>query len=148
MSKLRYNPLFIFWHLLKNDIHKLEYDPKTQWKFHLLMTRFWFFNLFVALGCYFLFPGVWSKASILYLVVVSLYANGATDFGAVPSSYAAMKTEEIQQSQTGMEHITLPMDDKYMLSQSRSAGLDMDMAHAGLVSPVNLAPGSIVEPDV
>lgn len=136
MTKLRYNPISMLWHLIKNDAHKLEYDPATQWKFHRNMTRFWVCNFLVALAVYFLAPELWNKASILYLVLVSLYANAATDYGAVPSSYAAMKADEIQQAQTtqiSTDNIVLAVQPEYMAeiaAESRENG--HEMAHSAL----------------
>lgn len=100
MSKyIRYNPLFILWHVLRNDIHHLEYDPRTQWRYHLIMTRYWVANFPVVIVLFFWFPHLWIAIALFLNTIYSLYANLATDFGAVPSSYGAMKAQEISDRQ-------------------------------------------------
>lgn len=140
MTKLRYNPLSMLFHLVKNDVHQLEYDPTTQWKFHRNMTRFWVCNFIVALAVYFFAPGVWSKVSILYLVLVSLYANAATDYGAVPSAYAAMKTDEIaEQNKERTTQISTDVLPKFLQDASTSVFKQtIDSA----------APGTVIEPSL
>lgn len=92
----------IFWmilHLIKNDAHLLEYNPKTQWKFHLKMTWFWVANFpFVSL-LYFGFPKLWIGLGLLMNTYYSLYANFDTEFGAIPASYAAMMSDQIASKQ-------------------------------------------------
>lgn len=91
-------------HTLKNDVHKLEYDAETQWRFHRKMSWFWLFNIIVVVVVFIINKAFWEHVSILYLVIVSLYANFATDYGAVPSSYAAMKAQEMSDNK---ESVTL-----------------------------------------
>lgn len=69
--------------------HKFEYDPAFQTKFHLRMTYFWLFNMIGVTTVFIAAPGVWAQISLLYLVLVSLYANAATDYGAVSASEAS-----------------------------------------------------------
>lgn len=69
--------------------HKFEYDAEFQTAFHLRMTYFWLVNMAVASAVFIFAPGLWSKASIFYLVLVSLYANFATDYGAVSAAEAS-----------------------------------------------------------
>ena len=71
---------------LKRARRKFEYDPEFQTKFHLGMTYFWMANFVVASLVFFFAPGLWQQASIFYLVIVSLYANFATDYGAVSAA--------------------------------------------------------------
>jgi len=74
---------------VKVVIKNFESDPKTQLKIHLFFTYFWLVNMVVALSCFIFMHGFWSKASVLYLVLVSLYANFATDYGSVSAAEAA-----------------------------------------------------------
>lgn len=69
--------------------HRFEYDPEWQTKFHLRMSYIWLANMLVATGVFFFAPGLWATASIFYLVIVSLYANFATDYGAVSAAEAS-----------------------------------------------------------
>ena len=99
MPKLKYNPFFILWHILRNDVHRLEYDPKTQYRYHIFMTRYWVLNFPVIIVLFFCFPKVWVAIALFINTIYSLYANLATDFGAVPASYAAVKADEIKAAQ-------------------------------------------------
>lgn len=73
---------------------KFESDPTFQVKFHRYMTYLWLVQLVVIPFVFFLFPGPWATASILYLVMVSLWANVATHYGAVAASEAAENSED------------------------------------------------------
>jgi len=77
------------WLKLKALKHRFEYDPSFQTKFHLRMTYFWLVNMAAVTGVFVFAPGVWAQISLLYLVLVSLYANAATDYGAVSASEAS-----------------------------------------------------------
>jgi len=68
---------------------KIEGDPRTQYRAHRLMARFWLVNAVVVMLVYFLAPAVWSRASILYLALISLYANWTGDQGACSAADAA-----------------------------------------------------------
>ena len=70
-------------------VRDLEGNPKTQYKIHKWATRFWLANTLAVLAVFILAPGVWKQVSVLYLVLVSLYANVATDFGAMAAAEAA-----------------------------------------------------------
>lgn len=74
---------------LKAFRKKFEDDPHWQTLFHKRMSYFWLVNMIVATLVFALAPGLWAQASILYLVLVSLYANFATDYGAVSAAEAS-----------------------------------------------------------
>lgn len=95
MSKLVINPLLMLWHLIKNDAHRLETDPETQWKYHRKMSWFWVCNFVVVPVLFIGFPQAWIKIGLLVNTIYSLYANFATEFGAIPSAYAAMNTKKM-----------------------------------------------------
>lgn len=69
---------------------RLEVDPTIQYKIHVWASRAWVVNMACAILVFFLLPSIWASASILYLVLVSLYANWATDFDGISSSLAAI----------------------------------------------------------
>lgn len=77
-------------------LERLNTDPKTQYKIHVIMTYVWVVNMLMATSVFFFANGFWQKASVFYLVLISLYANLATDYGAVPAAEAAISAEEIK----------------------------------------------------
>jgi hypothetical protein len=74
---------------LKTFRDKFENDPEWQTRFHLWMVYFWLLNIPLVTLVFFFAPAFWSKASIFYILVVSLYANFATDYDAVSASEAS-----------------------------------------------------------
>lgn len=99
MPKLKYNPLFILWHVIKNDVHKLEYDAHSQWRYHIIMTRYWALNFPVIVTLFFFMPKLWIAIALFINTMYSIYANLATDFGAVPAAYTAMQADDIKATQ-------------------------------------------------
>jgi len=69
-------------------IKDLETDPQTQYKVHLWAVRIWLVNMLAAVIVFAVAQGVWARISVLYLVIVSLYANAATDYGAMSAALA------------------------------------------------------------
>lgn len=76
---------------LAKDKRRFETDVKLQLKIHQIASYVWIVNFVLAVIVFFAFPGLWAHASVLYLVLVSLYANFATDYGAVSAALAANK---------------------------------------------------------
>ena len=72
-------------------VRDIEGNPQTQYKIHRTAMRFWLANAVVAVAVLVFAPGTWAKVSVLYLVLVSLYANWSTDFGAMSAAEAASK---------------------------------------------------------
>jgi hypothetical protein len=70
-------------------LQRLENNPRSQYRFHKWMAYFWLINMAVVVGAFSFLPAVWKTASVLYLVLVSLYANFATDYGAMSAAEAA-----------------------------------------------------------
>lgn len=68
---------------------RFEGDPRAQYAFHKWSARFWLVNAVVVTGVYFFAPPLWAKASVFYLVLISIYAAWATEFGAMAASEAA-----------------------------------------------------------
>lgn len=78
---------------LRDLRRKFEQDGHFQAVLHIRMTYFWACNFVAASLVFFLAPGVWSRYSVYYLVIVSLYANFATDYGAVSAAEANENTD-------------------------------------------------------
>jgi hypothetical protein len=70
-------------------VRRFEGDPQMQYTWHKWAMRFWMSNAVIAIAVFVLAPAVWKQVSVLYLVLVSLYANWATDFGAMSAAEAA-----------------------------------------------------------
>lgn len=83
------------WGQLRHAREEFEYDAKFQTKFHLRMAYFWAVNLIVASLVFFFARPLWDKASVYYLVIVSLYANLATDYGAASASEASDAAHQV-----------------------------------------------------
>lgn len=77
--------------------HRFNTDPHFQYRLHLIATYMWIINAVVAMGVFLLAQGFWQRFSVLYLVLVSLYANFATDYGAVPASEAAIHAQAMHE---------------------------------------------------
>lgn len=75
---------------LKLFVHDLEYNPQTQYKVHLYAAYFWVINAIAVTIALFAFPDQWNMIAVFYVALVSLYANFATDYGAMSATLAAM----------------------------------------------------------
>jgi hypothetical protein len=67
---------------------RLDTDARLQYRIHMWATRFWVFNAIAVVTLFFLTPGVWLNISVLYLILISLYANLSTDYGAMSAALA------------------------------------------------------------
>lgn len=74
---------------LKHIVSGLETDPHVQYKVHLHAVQFWLLSMCLVVGIFFGDQAFWLKVSVLYLVLISLYANLATDYGSMSASMAA-----------------------------------------------------------
>src|SRR5579864_346864 len=99
MAKLRINPISVAFHLIKNDVHLLEYDPKTQLRVNIIMARFWIANFFIVIIVDIFANGFWQHFSILYLALVSIYDSWVGHYSGIPAGYAAVKGQEIAERQ-------------------------------------------------
>jgi hypothetical protein len=76
---------------LKIFIGDLETNPHAQYRVHLYGVIYWLVN-FPAVVALFLFaPGIWLKAGIFITLLYSLYANFATDYGAMSAAMAVYR---------------------------------------------------------
>lgn len=75
------------YHLFSKEAHALEYDAKVQYQFHRVMALLWFLAMLVIP----FFPSTYSGSiGLLVVLEVSLYANFATEFGAMSAALAAI----------------------------------------------------------
>lgn len=89
-----------------SKVHDLQYEPYTQWKYHLRMSWLWVFAVIpttVMLGL--LLFGSDRIEHILIGVMLgwnaylSLYANFDTEFSGVHAAWAAMRGDQIAEKQ-------------------------------------------------
>ena len=73
---------------VRSLLRDLEGNPRTQYKMHRFMARFWMANAAVVPLVYFLAPPVWARASIYYLALISIYANWTSDATAMAAADA------------------------------------------------------------
>lgn len=75
---------------LKVFFKDLETNPQTQASIHKWACVYWLCNFPVVLALFFFAPHVWLAIGLLVNTVYSLYANLATDYGALSGaeSYA------------------------------------------------------------
>jgi hypothetical protein len=70
-------------------IRDLETNPDTQFKVHRWGAIYWLCNFPVIAWLFFAYPDVWVKWGVFITLIYSLYANLATDYGAMSSAMAA-----------------------------------------------------------
>jgi len=67
----------------------LSTNPHTQYKVHMWGAIYWLIN-FPLICCLFFFtPTLWLKLGIFITLIYSIYANLATDYGAMSAAEAA-----------------------------------------------------------
>ncbi len=76
-------------HWLRHVIHGLETDPRVQYRVHYWAALYWMLNFPVVALLFFLAPGLWLRVGIFITLVYSVYANFATDYGAMSAAMAA-----------------------------------------------------------
>lgn len=77
--------------MFTTNVHNLEYDAATQYRFHFFWAWLWFLAL-VAIP---LFPMAWGHSvPALIIQEVSLWANFATHFGAMSAALAAKSSNK------------------------------------------------------
>jgi hypothetical protein len=88
-------------------IREFEEDAKTQARFHLVMAYFWIANFPIVLYVFAYQKPIWDKYGVFYVLIASLYANFATDFGALSGAQASMKADKIEVS--GNENVNIEL---------------------------------------
>lgn len=74
---------------LKPLVKDLETNPRTQYKVHLYGVIYWLINFPLVALLFFFAPGLWLKLGIFITLIYSIYANFATDYGAMSAAMAA-----------------------------------------------------------
>lgn len=74
---------------LKHVVKGLETDPHVQYKVHLYGVIYWLVNFPLVAALFFLAPSLWLKLGIFITLIYSIYANFATDYGAMSAAMAA-----------------------------------------------------------
>jgi hypothetical protein len=90
-------------------VRAMEYNPHTQWRYHLAMSWVWLASAPPILMLFFFYPEQWLRWGLLITLLYSLYANFATDLGGLHAAWAAYRGDQIstkQDVQIAEEHIT------------------------------------------
>lgn len=66
----------------------LETNPHTQYRVHLYGVVYWLVNFPAVVLLFFLAPAIWLKVGIFITLIYSIYANFATDYGAMSAAMA------------------------------------------------------------
>jgi hypothetical protein len=74
---------------LRVVVHTLETDPDAQYKVHRWGCVYWILNFPVIIWLFFFHQDIWIKVGVFITLIYSLYANLATDYGAMSSAMAA-----------------------------------------------------------
>lgn len=82
-----YNPLHLAVRLVASRVHRLEYDPVTQFKFHFFFTWFWFLTLCSVPWISKLYG---RNLGVLIIEEVSLWANFVSHMTALGSAIAGI----------------------------------------------------------
>ena len=67
----------------------LESDPDVQYKVHRWGAIYWLANFPVFAYLFFFARGFWDTTGVFVILIYSLYANLATDYGAMSAALAA-----------------------------------------------------------
>ena len=84
---------------LRHVIKGLEDDPGVQARIHKWATVYWLVNFPVIGVLYFVFPATWLALGLLVNTFYSLYANFATDYGALSAAQASQQVQAAQARQ-------------------------------------------------
>jgi len=74
---------------LKVVVKDLETNPHTQYKVHLYGVIYWLINFPLVAALFFGEPTLWLKWGVFITLVYSIYANFATDYGAMSAAMAS-----------------------------------------------------------
>lgn len=92
---------------LKFWLNDLETNPRTQYKVHIAAAIFWAINLPVVLLMVAFLPTWWAAIGVLYIALVSQWANFATDWGAASACLAAIGVTPLPEVPTE-PHVSAP----------------------------------------
>lgn len=74
---------------LRHVISDLETNPRTQYKVHFYGVIYWLANFPLIVALFFGAPALWLKLGVFITLIYSIYANFATDYGAMSAAMAA-----------------------------------------------------------
>lgn len=74
---------------MRHIVKDLETNPHTQYKVHFYGVVYWLINFPLVCYLFFFQPTLWLKWGIFITLVYSIYANFATDYGAMSAAMAA-----------------------------------------------------------
>lgn len=80
---------------LKHVVKGLETDPHVQYKVHLYGVIYWLINFPLICWLFFGEPVLWLKLGIFITLIYSIYANFATDYGAMSAAMAAFGSSSL-----------------------------------------------------
>lgn len=83
---------------LLDGLRKVEGDPDTQYKVHQFMSRMWIIMTPVAIAVCVCWPKVWTEVSIVYVVIISHYANWAGDCSSMAGANAAAEDDLMEKN--------------------------------------------------
>lgn len=75
--------------LFRLFVRDLETNPHAQFKVHRWGLYYWLLNFPLVTLLFFAEPAVWLKWGIFITLIYSIYANAATDYGAMSAAMAA-----------------------------------------------------------
>lgn len=75
-------------HWVRKLIDDFEDNPDFQIRFHLTAMVFWMANAVVGTVVAVMWPHLWVAIGVLYVFLLSIYANWDTDFDAVSAAKA------------------------------------------------------------
>lgn len=76
---------------LRLFVSDLETNPHTQYRVHFYGTLYWLLNFPLVVVLFFAAPVLWLRVGVFITLVYSIYANLATDYGAMSSAMAAFE---------------------------------------------------------
>lgn len=77
-----------------NLLKRFEDDPKFQIAFNKFFVYYWIVNFIGATIVFFVAKVTWDKYSVYYIVAISLFANFATNYGALSASQSSEAAKE------------------------------------------------------
>lgn len=73
---------------IKRFVDDFEHNPEFQVRFHLAAMVFWMVNAAAGIAVYAVWPRLWVSIGVLYVFLLSIYANWDTDYDAVSAASA------------------------------------------------------------
>jgi hypothetical protein len=89
--------------LVAKVFSSLEKEPAVQYKVHVWAMRVWLTLTSATFFVFFFANGFWGKVATFWIVLISYYANWATDFDGASSSLAAIHARAARQEAEAAE---------------------------------------------